>query len=107
MPLDVEWIRVVRVEHTASAIWRLRRWLVAGLLAMAALAGTHAAAASTLSSTQLPEVRIGNAIRPVPESFLGLSTETVRTHTKRILAKLGADTRTQADAIGIRTGLIE
>jgi DNA-binding NarL/FixJ family response regulator len=38
---------------------------------------------------------------------LGLSTETVRTHTKRILAKLGADTRTQAVAIGIRTGLIE
>jgi DNA-binding NarL/FixJ family response regulator len=38
---------------------------------------------------------------------LGLSTETVRTHTKRILAKLAADTRTQAVAIGIRTGLIE
>src|SRR5258706_8213171 len=38
---------------------------------------------------------------------LGLSTETVRTHTKRILAKLGADTRTQAVAIGIRTSLIE
>src|SRR5579884_3907002 len=30
---------------------------------------------------------------------LGLSTETVRTHTKRILAKLHADTRTQAVAI--------
>ena len=38
---------------------------------------------------------------------LGLSTETVRTHTKRILAKLRADTRTQAVAIGIRNGLIE
>ena len=38
---------------------------------------------------------------------LGLSTETVRTHTKRILAKLGAETRTQAVAIGIRSGLIE
>jgi DNA-binding NarL/FixJ family response regulator len=37
---------------------------------------------------------------------LGLSTETVRTHTKRILAKLGADTRTQAVAIGIRNSLI-
>ena len=33
---------------------------------------------------------------------LGLSTETVRTHTKRILAKLHADTRTQAVAIAIR-----
>ncbi len=38
---------------------------------------------------------------------LGLSTETVRTHTKRILAKLDASTRTQAVAIGIRYGLIE
>ena len=38
---------------------------------------------------------------------LGLSTETVRTHTKRILAKLHADTRTQAVAIAIRNGVIE
>jgi len=38
---------------------------------------------------------------------LTLSTETVRTHTKRILAKLHADTRTQAVAIAIRNGLIE
>lgn len=38
---------------------------------------------------------------------LGLSTETVRTHTKRILAKLEASTRTQAVAIGIRYGLID
>ncbi len=38
---------------------------------------------------------------------LGLSTETVRTHTKRILAKLGAQTRTQAVAIGMRAGAIE
>src|SRR3954451_1836031 len=38
---------------------------------------------------------------------LGLSTETVRTHTKRILAKLHAETRTQAVAIAIRNGLIE
>jgi DNA-binding NarL/FixJ family response regulator len=38
---------------------------------------------------------------------LGLSTETIRTHTKRILTKLEASTRTQAVAIGIRHGLIE
>jgi len=38
---------------------------------------------------------------------LGLSTETIRTHTKRILAKLEASTRTQAVAIGIRYGLID
>ncbi len=38
---------------------------------------------------------------------LGLSTETVRTHTKRILAKLGASTRTEAVAIGIRSSMIE
>lgn len=39
-------------------------------------------------------------------SELGLSTETVRTHTKRILAKLEASTRTQAVAIGLRHCLI-
>src|SRR3954452_15876838 len=38
---------------------------------------------------------------------LGLSTEAVRTHTKRIPAQLHADTRTQAVAIAIRNGLIE
>jgi len=38
---------------------------------------------------------------------LDLSTETVRTHTKRILAKLDASTRTQAVALGIRYGLIQ
>lgn len=38
---------------------------------------------------------------------LGLSTETIRTHTKRILAKLEASTRTQAVAIAIRYGLID
>ncbi|MDQ3720358.1 MAG: response regulator transcription factor [Actinomycetota bacterium] len=38
---------------------------------------------------------------------LGLSTETVRTHTKRILAKLEASTRTQAVAIGLRHKLID
>ena len=38
---------------------------------------------------------------------LGLSTETIRTHTKRILAKLEASTRTQAVAIGLRHGLID
>ncbi len=38
---------------------------------------------------------------------LGLSTETVRTHTKRILAKLEASTRTEAVAIGLRHGLID
>jgi DNA-binding NarL/FixJ family response regulator len=38
---------------------------------------------------------------------LELSTETVRTHTKRILAKLEASTRTEAVAIGLRHGLID
>ncbi len=38
---------------------------------------------------------------------LGLSTETIRTHTKRILAKLEASTRTQAVAIGLRHKLID
>jgi DNA-binding NarL/FixJ family response regulator len=38
---------------------------------------------------------------------LGLSPETIRTHTKRILAKLGANTRTQAVAIAVRHQLID
>ena len=38
---------------------------------------------------------------------LGLSTETVRTHTKRILAKLNAHTRTHAVAVALRAHVIE
>ncbi len=38
---------------------------------------------------------------------LGLSTETVRTHTKRILAKLGANTRTHAVAIAVRAQILD
>lgn len=38
---------------------------------------------------------------------LGLSAETVRTHTKRILAKLGANTRTHAVAIAVRHQLLD
>jgi DNA-binding NarL/FixJ family response regulator len=38
---------------------------------------------------------------------LGLSTETVRTHTKGMLARLGAGDRTHAVAIGIRKHLID
>jgi len=38
---------------------------------------------------------------------LGLSTETVRTHTKALLARLEARDRTHAVAIGLRSALIE
>jgi two-component system NarL family response regulator len=38
---------------------------------------------------------------------LGLGTETVRTHTKALLARLGARDRTHAVAIGLRNSLIE
>jgi len=38
---------------------------------------------------------------------LGLSTETVRTHTKGLLARLEARDRTHAVAIGLRSALIE
>lgn len=38
---------------------------------------------------------------------LGLSTETVRTHTKRILARLNASTRTHAVAIALRERAID
>jgi DNA-binding NarL/FixJ family response regulator len=63
----------------------------------------------TLSARQreiLQMLADGMQTEPVANK-LGLSTETVRTHTKRILAKLEASTRTQAVAIGIRHGLIE
>lgn len=40
-------------------------------------------------------------------SRLGLSAETVRTHTKAILARLEARDRTHAVAIGLRSALIE
>lgn len=40
-------------------------------------------------------------------SSLNLTTETIRTHTKRILAKLNATTRGNAIAIGIRSGEID
>jgi DNA-binding NarL/FixJ family response regulator len=38
---------------------------------------------------------------------LGLSAETVRTHTKAVLARLGARDRAHAVAIGFRTSLID
>jgi DNA-binding NarL/FixJ family response regulator len=38
---------------------------------------------------------------------LGLSTETIRTHTKAALARLGARDRAHAVAIGLRNSLIE
>ncbi len=38
---------------------------------------------------------------------LGLSTETVRTHTKAVLSRLEARDRTHAVAIGLRSSLIE
>lgn len=38
---------------------------------------------------------------------LGLSAETIRTHTKRILAKLNANTRTHAVAIGVRAQILD
>lgn len=40
-------------------------------------------------------------------SRLGLSVETVRTHTKGLFARLGANDRAHAVAIGLRTALIE
>jgi DNA-binding NarL/FixJ family response regulator len=38
---------------------------------------------------------------------LFISPETVRTHVRKAMAKLDADTRTQAVAIGIRNGMID
>jgi DNA-binding NarL/FixJ family response regulator len=47
----------------------------------------------------------GHSNREVSERLV-VSVETVKTHVKHILAKLGAEHRTQAVAIGIRQGLI-
>jgi DNA-binding NarL/FixJ family response regulator len=43
----------------------------------------------------------------VAANRLGLSTETVRTHTKAALARLGARDRAHAVAIGLRSSVIE
>ena len=47
----------------------------------------------------------GCSNREVSERLV-VSVETVKTHVKHILAKLGAEHRTQAVAIGIRQSLI-
>lgn len=48
----------------------------------------------------------GNSI-PDAARKLGLSTETVKTHNKQLLARLSARDRTHAVAIGIRSSLID
>jgi DNA-binding NarL/FixJ family response regulator len=48
----------------------------------------------------------GNSIPDVARK-LGLSTETVKTHSKQLLARLRARDRTHAVAIGIRSSLID
>ncbi len=48
-----------------------------GAVALAVFVVARPAGASTVSSTQFPQITIGNAVGPVPESFLGLSIETM------------------------------
>ena len=48
----------------------------------------------------------GNRNRDIAE-LLFISEETVKAHVKNIMAKLGANDRTEAVAIGIRRGFIQ
>jgi DNA-binding NarL/FixJ family response regulator len=48
----------------------------------------------------------GNRNRDIAERLF-IAEETVKAHIKHILAKLGANDRTQAVAIGVRRGIIQ
>ena len=64
---------------------------------------------SVLTRRQLQILQLyadGQSTAKVARS-LGLSAETIRTHTKAILARLGARDRTHAVAIALRSSLIE
>jgi DNA-binding NarL/FixJ family response regulator len=54
----------------------------------------------------LQRIASGSATKQVARD-LGISLHTVKTHMERIFAKLGANDRAQAVAIGIRLGLVE
>ena len=56
---------------------------------------------------QILQMYADGCITDKVDSSLNLSSETIRTHTKRILAKLNASTRSNAIAIGIRCGEID
>lgn len=67
------------------------------------------AADDMLSARELDVLRSvagGNANKRVA-ALLGISDETVKTHMKSILSKLGANDRTHAVAIGVRRGIID
>jgi DNA-binding NarL/FixJ family response regulator len=51
-------------------------------------------------------VMAGNCNRDIAETLF-ISEETVKTHLRHILQKLGASNRTQAVAIGVRRGIIQ
>jgi RNA polymerase sigma factor (sigma-70 family) len=51
-------------------------------------------------------IAVGNANREIAAQF-GLSEETVKSHVKNILAKLGANDRTHAVTIGLKRGIID
>ena len=63
----------------------------------------------TLTDRELAVLRLvmsGNSNRDIAETLL-ISGQTVKTHLKHILQKLGAGSRTQAVAIGVRRGIIQ
>lgn len=75
----------------------------------AAAAATQPADGPPLTKRQREILQLfadGNSTAQVARR-LGLSTETVKTHTKQVLARLEAHDRAHAVAIGLRTSLIE
>jgi DNA-binding CsgD family transcriptional regulator len=49
---------------------------------------------------------VGNRNREIAERLL-ISQETVKSHVKRVMQKLGANGRTQAVAIAVKRGIIK
>ena len=67
------------------------------------------AADDGLSSREIDVLRLiaaGNANKEIAGQ-LGIAEETVKSHVKNILAKLGANDRTHAVTIALKRGIIE
>ena len=74
----------------------------------AAFAGRHPhAAALSPREREVLACLAGGMTSAHAASVLGISTETVETHVRRAMAKLGAKTRTQAVASALLLGLVE
>ena|SRR5436190_17118453 len=73
----------------------------------AAKRGHRSALALTRRQRQILQLYADGQATGAVANHLGLSAETVRTHTKALLARLGARDRAHAVAIGLRNSLID